>query len=78
MGEGLHPFPHRIILIIECKMGQLVNKITFITLRPGYLLKSQSKVVVDIHKLVQFLVRQLIANLCMQQGKSTPVPLAST
>jgi hypothetical protein len=74
-----HPFPHRIILIIERKMGQLVNEITFFTHRwAGDLLKSETKVVVDIDKLVKFLVRQPIANLCMQQGKSTPVPLAST
>jgi len=44
----------------------------------GDLLKSETKVVVDIDKLIKFLVRQPIANLCMQQGKSTPVPLAST
>ena len=65
-----HPFPHRIILIIERKMGQLVNEITFFTHRwAGDLLKSQTKVVVDIDKLVKFLVRQPIENLCMQQGK---------
>jgi len=28
-----HPFPHRIILIIKLKMGQLVDKITFFTYR---------------------------------------------
>ena len=74
-----HPFPHRIILIIERKMVQLVNEITFFTHRwAGDLPKSQMKVVVDIDKLVNFLVRQPIANLCMQQGKSSLVPLAST
>jgi len=74
-----HPFPHQIILIIERKMGQLVNEITFFTHRwTRDLLKSETKVVVDIDKLVKFLVRQTIANLCMQQGKSTLVPLAST
>src|SRR6185312_8825327 len=74
-----HPFPHRIFLIIERKMGQLVNEITFFTHQwAGDLLKSETKVVVDIDKLVKFLVRQPIANLYMQQGKSTLVPLAST
>src|SRR6185312_13790561 len=75
----INPFPHRIILIIERKMGQLVNEITFFTHQwTRDLLKSETKVIVDIDKLIKFLVRQSIANLCMQQGKSTPVPLAST
>src|SRR6185369_1121988 len=74
-----HPFPNRIILIIERKMGQLVNEITFFTHRwAGDLLKSETKVVIDIDKLVKFLVRQPIANLGMQQGKSIPISLAST
>ena len=58
-----HPFPHQIILIIERKMDQLVNEITFFThLWAGDLLKSETKVVVDIDKLIKFLVRQPIAN----------------
>ena len=49
-----HPFPHRIILIIERKMGQLVNEIAFFTHRcVGDLLKSETKVVVDIDKLIK-------------------------
>jgi hypothetical protein len=59
-------------------MGKVVNKITFITTWGGDILKSEVKVVVHVDKLVQFLVRQAVANLCMQQGKSTPVTLAST
>ena len=52
-----HPFPHRIFLIIERKMGQLVNEITFFTHRwVGDLLKSKMKVLVNIDKLVKFLV----------------------
>jgi hypothetical protein len=74
-----HPFPNWIILIIEWKMGQVVNKITFLTHRRARdLLKSQSKVVINIGKLVKFLLRQVITNLFMQYGKSTLVPLAST
>ena len=61
------------------KDGPAVNEITFFTHRwAGDLLKSETKVVVDIDKLAKFLVRQPIANLYMQQGKSTPVSLAST
>jgi len=44
-----HPFPHRIILIIERKMCQLVNEIIFFThWWAGDLLNSETKVVVDI------------------------------
>jgi hypothetical protein len=60
-------------------MGELVNEITFFThRRAGELRKSQEKVVVDIEKFVYFLVWEAIANLGMQQGKSTPISLAST
>jgi hypothetical protein len=59
-------------------MGKVVNKITFITTWGGDILKSEAKVLVHVDKLVKFLVRQTVANLCMQQGKSTSVTLAST
>jgi hypothetical protein len=59
-------------------MDKVVNKITFIMTWGGDILKSEAKVVVHVDKLVQFLVRQAVANLCMQQGKSTLVTLAST
>jgi hypothetical protein len=45
-------------------MGKVVNKITFIMTWPRDLLKSQAKVVVHIDKIVKFLVRQAVANLC--------------